>query len=128
MTNFSEKYLKESERTEKKFPGGMFLEQKDAELLHAVLGITSEGGELLDAIKSKVIYGKELDFVNITEELGDIFWYCSIILRLCNTSYNKVMLSNLEKLKVRYPLKFRELEALERDLEKERIALEKAYD
>lgn len=44
-------------------------------LLHMTMGISGEAGELLDAIKKVVIYGKPLDITNIIEELGDLEFY-----------------------------------------------------
>jgi len=44
----------------------------DAHLIHMVLGISGESGELLDAIKKHTIYHKPLDIGNVIEELGDI--------------------------------------------------------
>jgi hypothetical protein len=44
-------------------------------LLHMGLGVIGEWGELVDAIKKSAIYGKPLDTVNLTEEVGDVTWY-----------------------------------------------------
>jgi len=44
--------------------------------LHALLGIQTEIGELLTAVKKEVGYGKELDRVNILEEEGDFWYFC----------------------------------------------------
>ena len=40
--------------------------------LHMVMGISTEAGELLDAYKKHFAYGKELDVVNVGEEIADI--------------------------------------------------------
>lgn len=48
---------------------------EDAHLLHMAVGIASEAGELLDAVKKKVIYRKVLDRENVIEELGDLEFY-----------------------------------------------------
>lgn len=44
-------------------------------LVHMALGLAGEMGELIDALKRHHIYGKELDQVNIVEEVGDLAWY-----------------------------------------------------
>ena len=44
-------------------------------LLHMVLGISGEAGEILDAIKKHVIYNKGLDLEHVIEELGDLEFY-----------------------------------------------------
>ena len=43
--------------------------------LHMYMGVAGELGELLDAIKKNVIYGKPLDTKNVLEECGDIMFY-----------------------------------------------------
>jgi NTP pyrophosphatase (non-canonical NTP hydrolase) len=42
---------------------------------HMCLGIVSEMGELVDAIKKAYVYGKGIDQTNIVEEVGDVSWY-----------------------------------------------------
>ena len=43
--------------------------------LHMKIGVVTEIGELLDQLKCKHAYGKELDIVNVGEEIADICWY-----------------------------------------------------
>lgn len=116
-----------SERTEKKFPEGKQLSQEQMELLHAAIGISTESGEILDAFKKHLIYDKELDMINVAEELGDIFWYCAIITRYLeknnNISFGDIITTNIEKLEARYPDKFTNESALNRDLVAEREIL-----
>jgi NTP pyrophosphatase (non-canonical NTP hydrolase) len=47
-------------------------------LWHAGVGLMTEVGELLDAYKRAIIYGKELDKVNALEEIGDMMWYLNL--------------------------------------------------
>lgn len=93
-------------------------------LLHGAMGICTEGGELLDALKKHIYYGKGLDTVNIVEELGDVLWYVALICRTLGVSLDEVMQKNIEKLRTRYPENFSETNALFRDLDKERASLE----
>lgn len=51
------------------------LGSKDKDLLHMKMGIVTELAELVDAYKKNLAYGKELDLVNIGEEIADVFWY-----------------------------------------------------
>lgn len=44
-------------------------------MIHMGLGLAGEFGELLDAVKKHVVYGKEVDITNLTEETGDQTWY-----------------------------------------------------
>jgi len=94
-------------------------------LLHAGMGLSTEAGEFLDALKKHIFYGKELDRVNLAEEMGDVFWYCAIVASELGINFEEVMAKNIEKLKARYREKFTAERADTRDLEKERSILEK---
>ena len=93
-------------------------------LLHAGIGLATEAGEFLDALKKHVFYGKDLDTVNLREEMGDIFWYCAIIADQLDVDFSEVMERNITKLKARYGDKFTEEKANSRDLKTERQILE----
>ncbi|AVJ51808.1 nucleotide pyrophosphohydrolase [Pantoea phage vB_PagS_Vid5] len=67
-------------------------------LLHAVMGIAGEAGELVDAIKKHVFFGKELDKENVVEELGDILFYLEAMAQLLNVSKMQLMAHNVDKL------------------------------
>jgi NTP pyrophosphatase (non-canonical NTP hydrolase) len=93
-------------------------------LLHAISGIMTESGELMDAFKRNIIYGKNLDRVNLIEELGDLTWYIALALDEIDSSFAEVFEANIAKLKKRYKTgKFNETEAINRNLEAEREAL-----
>jgi len=51
------------------------LTPNQAHILHMLIGLGGEVGELSDAIKKGIIYNKPLDFDNIIEEFGDIEFY-----------------------------------------------------
>lgn len=110
-------YKKESERT-------LIDKGHDLNLLHAAMGISTESGELMDAFKRKIFYGKDLDVVNVKEEIGDLMWYVAILLRELDLDFEDLLQTNIDKLKARYPEKFTEENALNRDLDKERQILE----
>ena len=74
--------------------------QKD--LLHASIGISSEAGELLDAVKKHTIYGKELDRENIIEELGDLEFYMEMLREQISITRDAVLVLNMHKLNRRY--------------------------
>ena len=44
-------------------------------MVHMNLGIITEIGEALDPIKKKIAYNKQLDVVNVGEEIADCAWY-----------------------------------------------------
>lgn len=72
------------------------------DLVHAAMGISGESGELLDAIKKHVVYGKELDRINVIEELGDLTFYIHAMMNLLGISEQQVLQHNACKLMVRY--------------------------
>lgn len=123
----SKEYLKASERTaagdyaaiEQRMKG-----KKMIDLLHAGVGLATESGEFLDALKKSIFYGKELDTVNLAEELGDLLWYIALALRAVDSDFDTQMYINIEKLKARFPDKFTEFHAENRDLAVERNILE----
>lgn len=78
------------------------------QLLHGAIGLAGEAGELLDAVKKHVLYGKELDKANVLEELGDALWYIAIALESVGSSFEEVMQLNHDKLEKRYPGGFTE--------------------
>jgi NTP pyrophosphatase (non-canonical NTP hydrolase) len=96
----------------------------DQRLLHAAMGMCTETGELMDALKKHMFYGKPLDGVNLSEELGDLFWYIAIACDALGTTFEEVWEMNIAKLRKRYPGKFTEHE---RDLLAERKELEHRY-
>jgi len=93
-------------------------------LLHAGMGLSTESGEFVDALKKHIFYGKELDETNLKEEIGDVLWYCAIALDVLETDFESVMQRNIDKLAARYPEKFTTEKANKRDLKKERKILE----
>jgi NTP pyrophosphatase (non-canonical NTP hydrolase) len=96
----------------------------NSKLIHYVLGIGTEAGELQDAVKKHLMYGKPLDRINLIEEAADIFWYCARLLTLLDSDFEEAMDRNIAKLRARFGEKFTEHAALNRDLKKERKILE----
>lgn len=84
-------------------------------LMHAALGLTTETGEFVDAIKKHIFYGKPLDRANLLEELGDLFWYASIAADELGVDLDKILTANLLKLKSRYPAGYSHSKAISRD-------------
>ncbi len=98
--------------------------QQDPRVLHAAFGLVTEAGELLDALKKASFYGRELDVTNIKEEAGDILWYLAILFDAVGTDFETEQARVIAKLKARFPEKFTEQNAFERDLDTEREVLE----
>jgi NTP pyrophosphatase (non-canonical NTP hydrolase) len=101
-------------------------------ILHALSGLASEVGELFDQFKRHIIYGTELDYVNLAEEVGDMDWYraelvdtlASVLGVSAGELDARIKNSNIRKLEKRFPEKFSETHAVNRLLEAERIVLE----
>ena len=93
-------------------------------LLHSCMGICTESGELMDAVKKTIVYGKALDVVNVKEEIGDLFWYIGLLCNSLGLSFEEIWETNIAKLRKRYPQNFTEAAALDRDLSAERSVLE----
>ena len=79
------------------------LTPETCELLHAAIGISSDGGEFLDAVKAHVIYGKPLDRENIIEELGDLEWFMQLARNCIRVTREEIIQANVNKLAKRYP-------------------------
>lgn len=71
--------------------------------MHAAIGVASEAGELLDAIKKSWVYKKDLDYEHIIEELGDIEFYLQALRYQLCIRRKEVIEANVNKLMERYP-------------------------
>lgn len=94
-----------------------------ADYIHGVLGVATEAGELLEGLRD-TINGKPYDPVNIKEECGDVKWYQAILSRVAGFVWGEDERRNIEKLRARYPEKFTEYDANNRNLAAERDILE----
>lgn len=101
-----------------------FNNDENIRLLHAGIGMATESGEFLDMLKKHLYYGKPLDKVNLAEEVGDLMWYCAVAMDVLDIDFNDVLETNIKKLAARYPEKFTEFHAENRDLDSERQILE----
>lgn len=72
-------------------------------LLHGVLGLTGEGGEVADLIKKHVFQGHELDRTKVIEEIGDGLWYSAYLADALGSSMEAAAMMNVSKLQLRYP-------------------------
>lgn len=124
----SKNYIQDAIRTESRdftAMNGRLENDGTKRLLHAGIGLSTEAGEFLDALKKHIFYGKELDRVNLKEEMGDLFWYLAIACDELEVPFETLMERNIEKLKARYGEKFSEEKAENRNLDQEREILEK---
>jgi NTP pyrophosphatase (non-canonical NTP hydrolase) len=106
----NKQYLELSDRTCKHVED-FLLDAKQYDLMHATLGIAGESGEIVDAVKKSVIYGKPLDVANMREEIGDIMWYIALACRTLDFDLNEILDENIAKLQKRYPEKYSDFHA-----------------
>lgn len=104
--------------------------EKNQRILHGVIGIATEGGELLEALVDALgdKASSSIDEINIQEEVGDILWYVAILLDAIDSDFEECQKINILKLRKRYGDKFSSFDANNRDLAAERQILEKHND
>lgn len=91
-------------------------------LWHMATGLSTESGELLDAVKKHVIYNKPLDIENVVEELGDVLFYLQGVIQHlqdtieepCLIDIFTILMYNIQKLENRYKEQYSDQEAQER--------------
>ena len=97
---------------------------KEQKVLHGAIGVATESAEILEQVYNSLMAGREVDAVNIGEEIADGMWYNAIFLRELNIDFFHALKNNIDKLAKRYGDKFSEYNALNRDLDAERKILE----
>ncbi len=78
------------------------LTPEDCHQWHMSSCICSEAGELFDAVKRDVIYGKTMDRANVVEELGDLEFYMEGLRSSLGISREETITANITKLSKRY--------------------------
>lgn len=96
----------------------------DPRIFHGVVGVATEGTELVEALMKAVTGISNVDVVNIQEECIDACWYIAILHDVTQLSWDEGLERNIAKLKKRYPGKFTSEDAIGRDVEAERKILE----
>lgn len=93
-------------------------------IIHGVMGINGEAGEIIDLVKKSVFYGRELDGKLLIEEIGDMLWYTNLLIHAAGSTWGEVMAANIAKLEARYPdLRFDADRANNRDTDAEQAAI-----
>lgn len=121
-----EKTTKEHREMVRNLRSGIFkMDGIPREVIHSVVGIASESGELTDALKKACFYGREIDYDNIDEEMGDILWYIHNYCIERGITLDDLLRQNLRKLRKRYGDSWSEDAEKDRDLDAERKVLER---
>ncbi|WP_020524246.1 nucleoside triphosphate pyrophosphohydrolase family protein [Catelliglobosispora koreensis] len=75
---------------------------KRNELLHLVLGLVGESGEIAEKFKKWVrdldSDESRIDRANIAKELGDVLWYVAVLADYLDLSLDDIAAANLAKL------------------------------
>lgn len=98
-------------------------ERKKIDIYHAAFGLSSEVGEVADALKRDLAYGKDYDKLNLLEEAGDILFYTALLCRGAGFTLQQAAEANIAKLLKRNSGKHNIESADGRDLEGERAAM-----
>lgn len=69
--------------------------------LHAVLGIGSEAGELMDLYKKNLARSVPIDPEQIVDEVGDLLYYVARLLKTHGKTFEEAMAKNVIKLDYR---------------------------
>jgi hypothetical protein len=127
VTITSDNYVQHVLRTDSPITPDLLARLQDPQtvrLLHAAIGLATESGELLDMLKKHIFYGRPLDRVNAREEVGDSQWYAGLAIDVLSSTMDEILTMNIDKLRLRYPEKFCESRAVDRDTVAERRLLE----
>ena len=95
-----------------------------ADLVHAMLGCVTEAAEIAEHVRDVLTGAKPLDAVNLNEEFGDQLWYIALGLRFLGADFEGTFETNIAKLRKRFPDRFTEEAAINRDVAAERTVLE----
>ncbi|WP_222875371.1 MazG nucleotide pyrophosphohydrolase domain-containing protein [Terrihabitans soli] len=87
----------------------------DFNVLHGVVGIDTEAAELVELLATAIQTGEPIDSGRVVDESGDLLWYLAILFDAVGINFEEVMEKNIQKLRVRYPEKFSEHLALNRN-------------
>lgn len=103
----------------------------DPQVFHAIVGIATEAGELIQALTKAMYDGKPMDLTNLLEESGDVDWYQALLDSRTEGTQVKRWQSNRDKLARRYAKihakpAFTAEAAITRDLTAERAILDQA--
>lgn len=97
---------------------------------HGIIGISTEAGELVEALIPVLDANFDIDAVNIKEEIGDVMWYAAVLLDSLRIPLSASIAANqiklTDRIKGRYGRSgtFSQTEAIDRNVEVERTLLE----
>lgn len=101
------------------------MQNVDARVFHGIIGIVTEAGELVSALlKCVEDPNAVIDAINLQEEMADSMWYQAILHDTLKLDWGQGLQNVINKLYIRYPDKYSDYSAENRNLKAERSALE----
>lgn len=86
----------------------------NVELIHAVMGMSEECGEVTGIIKKCLVYGKDFDRSKLVDEMGDVLHYFLRVAELSDISLDEIVICNEGKLRKRFPNGYSDSDAIDR--------------
>jgi NTP pyrophosphatase (non-canonical NTP hydrolase) len=99
------------------------LEYVHQDVLHSILGIATEAGELLERLSMMQVAPDVSHRENLIEEIGDTLWYVTLLCTALGVDQSHVRAVNAAKLMKRFPELFSQQAALSRNLQGEQLAM-----
>lgn len=96
------------------------------DILHAILGVLNEAGEIANAVSDDDAYLKvrnTIDYNNLDEEMGDLLWFIACYCEGRGCLMEQLMERNIAKLKARFPDRFDSDKNENRDVQAEKRAM-----
>lgn len=107
-------------------PESIQLSNEEFDFIHGAFGIASEVGEMVEEFLLSKAEGRPMNTTNIKEEVGDVMWYLAMWMRYFGLTFEDCADSNIAKLTVRFPEKFTEDNAHNRNIDEEMKAIEES--
>lgn len=67
-----------------------------------VMGLCGEAGEVSELVKKYLFHGHDLNEDRMIEEMGDVFWYFTLLCIEMGVSLDDIMRANIAKLRARH--------------------------
>lgn len=109
-----------------KTPVSFYFIKQESELLHGIVGVATEAGELAEIAIKKLEYPSPADVTNVREEIGDVLWYLARLVKFAGTTFLAEQRRNIAKLRERHGSRFNAERDVNRNLSAERAVLEES--
>lgn len=90
-------------RYQEQVKAGLFLNPGKDPIIHCLLGLCGEAGEVADLHKkAQYVDGPKLSTRRVEEELGDVLWYLTALAEQYGTTIEQLAKENIAKLEDRH--------------------------